>query len=408
MPGLRSSHWSRREFLAVTAAAAFPGAWSGESLGARFTSAWSWELQSPHRDNPAGNAPLPRDPWNALLGFDGVLYLFGGVFPKYGPPRGPGDLTTMGSLNDLWRFDPAGATWACLHQDDGQADFDPRADRPCGRVLPCWVEVQGKFYLFGGLTAYGEGWQTRLLNDFWCYDPSEDVWTLLEPDDDRNLQSPGDVSGDRPTALAAMGTAVIDDTIYLFAGWGGQQPKVVLSEQLWSYKVTNRRWTFHGGSNRNDQSPAKRYCPAMTSFDGRLFLWAGRDTQDLNPQWYNDLWSYDPNAGRWVQLAGNGPGSIDASRSRPAARYAMGEARLGDAWYIMGGFGADSGNSPQLNDLWKLDLESARWELVQACDFSKDASESAGRPCVRRVPAMTSMDDAVYLFGGLDLTSGPR
>ena len=31
------------------------------------------------------------------------------------------------------------------------------------RVLPCWVEVNNKFYLFGGLTSIGKGWKIRLL-----------------------------------------------------------------------------------------------------------------------------------------------------------------------------------------------------------------------------------------------------
>ena len=40
-------------------------------------------------------------------------------------------------------------------------------------------------------------------------------------------------------------------------------------------------------------------------------------------------------------------------------------------------------------------------------DPSKLVGPTAVRPCVRRVPAMTAVRDAVYLFGGLDLTSGP-
>ena len=80
--------------------------------------------------------PVPRDPWNGMLAYKRSLYLFGGVYPRYGPPSGPADLRTMGSLNDLWRFDLSAGRWQQLEADNGQADFDPSAKRPCGRVLP--------------------------------------------------------------------------------------------------------------------------------------------------------------------------------------------------------------------------------------------------------------------------------
>lgn len=381
---------------------------SRQNVPAANDSGWNWELLVPHNKNGGDSQPLPRDPWNALLAYEDALYLFGGVYPKYGPSQSPGDLSTMGSLNDLWRFGIRDGSWTLLQPDNGSALFDESDVRPCGRVLPGWAEVGGKFYLFGGLTAFGAGWKTRLLNDLWQYDPVDNRWTLLEPDDGRQLRSRDQVDADRPTALAAMGTAVVGQRIYLFAGWGGQQPSVVLSNQLWSYDVVRSRWEFHGSQGSSKEWPAKRYCPAVTSWQERLFLWAGRDTESLDPQWYNDLWSYDPETARWEQLAENGPGGTDDSSSRPAARYGMGAARIGADWYIMGGFGNETGNAPQWNDLWRLDLRGGDWTLLQPSDRSKDVSPKAARPCVRRVPGMTASSGAVYLFGGLDLTSGPH
>jgi hypothetical protein len=39
---------------------------------------------------------------------------------------------------------------------------------------------------------------------------------------------------------------------------------------------------------------------------------------------------------------------------------------------------------------------------------AKDYSARAERPGVRRIPVMTSVGRAIYLFGGLDLATGPR
>jgi len=154
---------------------------------------WNWQQLIPHQAIGGDNQPVPRDAWNGMLAHDGALYLFGGAYPRFGPPAGPADLKTLGSLNDLWRFDLSRNCWQRLLADDGQSQFDTSAQRPCGRVLPSWIVAAGKFYLIGGLTVVAAGWKTRLLNDFWRYDPKTRQWTLLEPDDGRNLQQPTQV-----------------------------------------------------------------------------------------------------------------------------------------------------------------------------------------------------------------------
>ena len=400
---------SRRRWLHATAGAIVGGVVGFPSVGAdaaEATSAWSWKQLVAHAPGGAG-VPVPRDPWNGMLAYKRSLYLFGGVYPRYGPPSGPADLRTMGSLNDLWRFDLSAGRWQQLEADNGQADFDPSAKRPCGRVLPCWAQLDGTFYLFGGLTSLAKGWKIRLLNDLWSYQPGSGRWTLLEPNDGRVLDKPAQVDAARPAADAAMGVAVIGRRIFLFGGWGGYRNRVVLSPQLWSFDVDSKRWTIHGTGeeDRRRPWPAKRYCPAVTEYDGRIYLWGGRDSEDRSPQFYNDLWSFDPKTGRWTELARQikriEPGT------RPFGRYGVGQARVGHHWYIFGGFGGETGNSPQLNDLWQLDLRTHRWRLIEPHNSGKLVGPAALRPCVRRVPAMTAVGDAVYLFGGLDLTSGP-
>ena len=123
--------------------------------------------------------------------------------------------------------------------------------------------------------------------------------------------------------------------------------------------------------------------------------------EDRSPQFYNDLWTFDPKQNRWERLHRNG-------ETGPAVRYGMGHARIGKHWYVFGGFGNESGNAPQLNDLWRLDLRTGNWTEIQSNDGSKNVTATATRPSVRRVPAMTATGDAAYLFGGLDLASGPQ
>ena len=67
--------------------------------------------------------------------------------------------------------------------------------------LPAWVEIDDRFYLFGGLSILSEGWNFTLLNDLWMYDPADARWTLLEPDDGLLMEHPDCAGRGRPTTM---------------------------------------------------------------------------------------------------------------------------------------------------------------------------------------------------------------
>ncbi len=378
-------------------------------------STFRWRMCHPHVESTDGNVPCAREAPGAMLSFRGRVYMFGGGTLRYGASAGQGNKSTLGGLNDMWAYDPATEEWDLLEENDGATGFDVLADRPCARMLPAWVEIDGRFYLFGGLSILSEGWKFTLLNDLWMYDPTEAGWTLLEPDDGVLLEHPDCAGLGRPTTIGGFGTAVIGSRIYLFGGWGHRAPlpptveTAVLSRQLWTYDTAAGTWErieAEGGAGW----PSKRYVMSMTAWQDRIYIWGGRDTQDRDPQFYNDLWCFDPATSAWTCLAENNFGAVN----RPSARYGHGSARIGDRWYVFGGFGPQGAflpeevNGPQLNDLWRLNLRTGAWTCLHAHDGAKDYSASATLPGVRRVPGMVSLDEAVYLFGGLDLASGPN
>lgn len=381
-------------------------------------SAFRWELLHPHAEAPSDHAPCPREAPGAILEYGSRFYLFGGGTLRYGESSGQGNKATLGALNDLWTYDPRANEWDAIEADDGATGFDASADRPCTRILPAWVGVDDTLYLFGGLSILRQGWQHTQLNDLWAYHPTEHRWEMCEPSDGTLLEEPDGTGHGRPTTIAGFGCAVVGSAIYVYGGWGHRPPlpptqdTAVLSRQLWCYDTRSRSWRNipAPADPRSEEWPAKRYVMAMTAWEGKLYIWGGRDTQDRDPQFYNDLWEFDPAGQRWRCLQENDPGAS----GRPSARYGMGSARVGDRWYILGGFGPQGDfrpeevNGPQLNDLWCMDLSRGTWECVQSHDGSKDYSATATRPGVRRVPGMVSSGDAFYLFGGLDLASGPN
>ena len=377
------------------------------------SAAWKWELLHPHADDPGDAAPGPRELPGGLVSHDGALYAFGGGTARHGTPEHSGDLTKMGALNDLWRYDPAGGSWTKLEDDDRRAGTSFNDERPCGRMLPAFEAIGDRLYLFGGLTVLGAGWRPHLLNDLWSYDPSDGSWELLEPNDYRSLRSPSHGDDTRPSVGGATGYAAIDDSLYVFGGWAGKIPErdsrtgawnwFDMSIQLWSYDTASKTWDHHG-PNADDSPgwPAKRYCPAMTGWNGKLYLWGGRDTVDRAPEFYNDLWVYDTSSRVWTQLQDADPADL----GRPLPRYGLGQARVGRYWYLFGGFGSQVGDGPQLNDLWRCDLETGEWVCIAPHDAAKDYTAAATRPGVRRVMGMAPLDRSIYIFAGMDLGTG--
>ena len=109
------------------------------------------------------------------------------------------------------------------------------------------------------------------------------------------------------------------------------------------------------------------------------------------------------------------PDTEPATDRFPCARVAYGGIlTYRNQLYMFGGFGPkgdflpEEVNGPQLNDLWCFDLTLREWQCIQAHDGSKDYTDRAGRPGVRRIPGMVAQGDEIYLFGGFDLSSGPN
>ena len=139
---------------------------------------WTWVSGSNTTDQTgiygtrgtAGPSNVPGARYGAISWIDpgGKLGLFGG--------NGYGSTDVHGSLNDLWKYDPATQEWAWLSGDNkvdrtgiyGHMGQPHAADVPGGRELPvCWIDSSGKLRLFGG---YGyDGYQAGYLNDLWQY-----------------------------------------------------------------------------------------------------------------------------------------------------------------------------------------------------------------------------------------------
>lgn len=117
----------------------------------------------------AANVPGGRNGASAWLDPNGKFWLFGGA--------GLNDTNGFGSLNDLWRFDPATGEWTFIagtKATNRPGELSNRGTRylsnnPGGREYAAgWVDGSGNLWMLGG-KGYGSSGAKGWLNDLWKY-----------------------------------------------------------------------------------------------------------------------------------------------------------------------------------------------------------------------------------------------
>lgn len=121
------------------------------------------------RASASSNVPGTRAEAVSWIDSSGMLWLFGGY--------GLGSASSLGYLNDLWRFDPTTLAWTWESGNDvvnksgtyGMRGKAASSNVPGGRVSAVsWIDSGGKLWLFGGYGLDSAG-AYGTLNDLWQY-----------------------------------------------------------------------------------------------------------------------------------------------------------------------------------------------------------------------------------------------
>ena len=260
------------------------------------------------------NVPGARKWAVSWLDSGSKLWLFGGL--------GYYETGHFGSLNDLWKYDPATLEWIWVSGSDSgdqigtygtQGTANP-SNVPGGRLgAVSWINPQGQLWLFGGEGLDKTGARGD-LNDLWKYDPTTLEWIWVS----------GSSAFGQAGTYGTLGTAEWSNVP------GGRYAAVSWLDPAGKF------WLF-GGSG---------------------YYLAGKDG------WLNDLWKYDPTTLTWTWESGS------SSHGQPGAYGTLGTADLSNvpggryfsvSWidlqgklWLFGGYGIDSeGKGGWLNDLWR-------------------------------------------------------
>lgn len=235
-------------------------------------------------------------------------------------------------LNDLWKYTPSTDLWQLL---------EPTTAPPVRRHAMT-AEMGGKLYVYGGISG-GLTTSSPDRHDLWAYDPLENTWSDLTPDD-------------YPAPRSSAVFEVIGGKLYLHGGslthQGGSH-----TDQLWRFDPSEGTWTLLSPNN-----PA----PANTTHtgavvDGKLYV-HGNLMGD-------SLWVYDPEDGAdgtWTELLPEGEAGGD---------LCVVDNKLYAVSY---------------QTLYSYNFLTSQWDL----------EVTTSNPPVRHHYAIAAADSKVYLFGG--------
>jgi len=196
-----------------------------------------------------------------------------------------------------------------------------------------WTDSNANLWLFGGAGFDGSG-NYGYLNDLWELNPSTNTWAWMGGSATVPVTTDG--NGGQPGVYGKLGTPAT-----------GNIP---------GSRIAASTWTDSGGN--------------LWLFGGAAF--------DANGDygWLNDLWEFSPTANKWTWVGGSstlptsgGLNGVYGKQGTPAAANIPGGRQNAASWtdssgnfWLFGGLGLDAtGNSGNLNDLWKFSSATNQW-----------------------------------------------
>ena len=188
----------------------------------------------------ASNVPGARQAASSWIDSAGSLWLLGGY--------GYSSTSSVGYLNDLWRYIPSTGQWTwlsggsadnaagvCANQGKAAVGNVPGARQAANS----WIDSSGNLLLFGG-TGYDSSGNVGYLDDLWQFSPSTELWTCISGNGAINgngsYSSQGSSAGGSPGAReGANGWIDSSDHLWLFGGVGYGSSASGYLNDLWKY-----------------------------------------------------------------------------------------------------------------------------------------------------------------------------
>lgn len=335
----------------------------------------------------------------------GNLWMFGGFGYAKDYRVGIGSPPSIGTLNDLWKFNISSGQWTWMSGESiitGAANYGAKGianvvNTPGGRLgAVSWLGNDGNLWMFGGEIAnplFSNGLYVPATNgdynDLWKYNPNTNMWTWVSGSRDLDSYGVYGVQGvtssvNQPgSRLDSVGWTDESGNLWLFGGNGYDGIGSVVGDlnDLWKYDPINNQWTWMSGANMTNQngvyeqlgvsSPNSipgarehRIPIAWVDNTGSFWMMGGDGYGNSTKGILNDVWKYNPNNNQWTWMNGTiesnafsnyGSKGVGSTTNQLGARRdSIGWINSDGVIVIFGGEGNTSNQTGLLNDMWQF------------------------------------------------------
>lgn len=320
------------------------GGASGVDAGAGASSALSADGTPPACTGATGGGALPAprgDVGGALDPTGRRFVIFGGdvTVPICGQsptPKFDAETWVLDVACGVWRSVPSGAATPSARARHAMA-----TDAARGRAI-----------LFGGRTRQG-GTAYTLFDDVWAFDFAAESWSKLE------------VSGKGPAPRANAAMAIDGDRLVVFGGNTSTNGlNFTPNNDAFVLDLTTLVWSALGSGPK----PPARLFHAMAIDEAAkvAYVYGGGDEQAFTGPFLRDTWALDLESGAWRELKTTGDAPV------PRINHGAMFDKTDGALVVFGGH--DDGKLGNQNDVYRLDVASARWSRVAGGDTYKNPS----------------------------------
>lgn len=236
-----------------------------------------------------GDIPTARS-GHTFTNVESVAYMFGGCATSSDRKSVPGP------SNDLYKLDMSTESeyyWAKL-------ELGNESPRPCARWKHSATKIDDtQIVVFGGFTSSKE---TPRLNDVWVLDTSKDVWISSEDSVSSGScqlslwEAKGNAKHvDCPCPRGSHSSALVDDNIFIFGGYGGNGYARKDFNDL--HVLCTKTWKWFELVTTGD-SPQPRSGHKSVYFDGRFYVMGGWNAVET----FNDVHILDVDSMMWTRV----------------------------------------------------------------------------------------------------------
>lgn len=363
-----------------------------------------------------------------------ILLLFFVGITSFSKAQAPGEWTWMKGSNLPNSFGNFGT----------QGVSAPTNNPPALYEAYEWTDLNGNFWLFGGLD-----YNSDLYNTLWKFDVLTNEWTWVNGSNITNAMGVYGINGisapnNTPGARSWGGITWVDKSgdLWLFGGLGfdavGNQ---TIFNDLWKYNISTNQWVWMKGANISTTSTVvisgiKGVANIANTPDGRVETNAGIADGSGN-LWllgginyvssYNDLWKYNIASNSWTWVSGNqnqnnspnyGTLNVSSSINDPGDRACyMKFIDPQNNLYFIGSI-LPPAMTKLVMDVWKYNTTNNEWTCIGGSIIINDSIGLYQNKCdsiLKNFPdarfetrATWSDECGFFFFGGFDTNENPH